>query len=112
MVTGLRADDAAFRPQLDLPYGSTDSGSMMGGMDQEAAAKFDYGAPAELFTTKRSRGPRGGLGYRRFDTAAEAIRYFIEELPSARMPGAFMQVGEERFDGDEIRALYDGVNSR
>jgi len=81
-------------------------------MDQEAAAKFDYGAPAELFTTKRSRGPRGGLGYRRFDTAAEAIRYFIEELPSARMPGAFMQVGEERFDGDEIRALYDGVNSR
>ena len=76
------------------------------------ATNFDYTAPAELFTAKRSRGPRGGLGYRRFDTAAEAIRFFIEELPSARMPGAFMQVGEDRFDGDEIRALYDGANAR
>ena len=81
-------------------------------MNESTATNFDYTAPAELFTAKRSRGPRGGLGYRRFDTAAEAIRFFIEELPSARMPGAFMQVGEDRFDGDEIRALYDGANTR
>ena len=33
-------------------------------MDESATTNFDYSAPAELFTAKRSRGPRGGLGYR------------------------------------------------
>jgi hypothetical protein len=33
---------------------------------------FDYELPAELFTAKRKRGARSGLGYRRFATAAEA----------------------------------------
>ena len=67
---------------------------------------FDYTAAAELFIAKRSGGPRGPLGYRRFASAAEAIRFAVEELPGARMLGAFMQVGDLRFDAEGIRSLY------
>jgi hypothetical protein len=44
---------------------------------------FDYGIPAELFMGKRKGGPRQ-LRYRRFATAAEAIRFVVEELPAMR----------------------------
>jgi len=44
---------------------------------------FDYGIPAELFMGKRKGGPRQ-LRYRRFATAAEAIRFAVEELPAVR----------------------------
>ena len=71
-----------------------------------AATDFDYAAAAELFLTKRSGGPRGRLGYRRFASAAEAIRFAIEELPAARILGVFMQVGDLRYDADGIRLLY------
>jgi hypothetical protein len=66
-------------------------------------ATFDYGVPAELFMGKRKGGP---LRYRRFATAAEAIRFAVEELPAVRALGAWMQVGDERFDGDDIQRLY------
>ena len=69
--------------------------------------RFDYTASAELFIAKRSRGPRAPLGYRRFATAAEVIRFAVEELPSARMLDVFMQVGDQRFDADTIRSLYE-----
>jgi hypothetical protein len=64
---------------------------------------FDYGIPAELFMGKRKGGP-GQLRYRRFATAAEAIRFAVEELPAVR---ALMQVGDQRFDGDDIQRLYE-----
>ena len=67
---------------------------------------FDYGAPAELFMAKRKGTSRQPLGYRRFTTAAEAIRFAVEEFPAAHALGALMQVGDERFDGDDIRRLY------
>ena len=66
---------------------------------------FDYNAPAELFLAKRTKSRRAK--YRRFATAAEAIRYAIEELPALRSLGAFLQVGDERFNSDEIQRLYD-----
>ena len=64
---------------------------------------FDYDAPAELFLAMRTK--RRREKYRRFATAAEAIRYAVEELPSLRSLGAWMQVGDERFNGDEIQRL-------
>jgi hypothetical protein len=39
---------------------------------------FDYNAPAELFLSKPAKG--GRTKYRRFATAAEALRYAIEDL--------------------------------
>jgi hypothetical protein len=45
---------------------------------------FDYNAPAELFLAKPTKTSRES--YRRFATAAEAIRYAVETL---RAPKAF-----------------------
>ena len=55
---------------------------------------------------KAQGGPRE-LRYRRFATAAEAIRFAVEELPAVRTLGAWMQVGDQRFDGDDIQRLYE-----
>src|SRR6266511_4117112 len=73
--------------------------------DRETAT-FNYGVPAELFIAKRKGGARQPLRYRRFATAAEAIRFAIEELPAVRALGAWMQVGDKRFDVDDIQRLY------
>ena len=51
--------------------------------------------------------PLQPLRYRRFATAAEAIQFAIEELPAVRALGAWMQVGDQRFDGDDIQRLYE-----
>jgi hypothetical protein len=68
---------------------------------------FDHGVAAELFMGKRKGGSLQPLSYRRFAVAAEAIRFAIEELPAVRALGAWMQVGDERFDGDDIQRLYE-----
>ena len=69
---------------------------------------FDYNAPAELFHTRgqRSKGP---VDYRRFDTAAQAIRFAIEELSAPMLLGAYLQVEDDRFDSEQIRALYENA---
>jgi hypothetical protein len=71
--------------------------------------KFDYESPAELFMAKRRGGTRQPLGYRRFGTAAEAIRFAVEEFPAVRTLGAWLQVGDERYDVDAIQQLYDSA---
>ena len=45
--------------------------------------------------------------YRRFATAAEAIRYAVEDLRTPRAFGAWLQVGDERFNSVEIQRLYE-----
>jgi hypothetical protein len=69
--------------------------------------KFDYCVPAELFVGKQRGGRRQRLGYRRFASAAEAIRFAVEDFPAVRTLGAWMQVGEERYDSDDIHRLYE-----
>jgi hypothetical protein len=68
---------------------------------------FDYSAPGEMFMTYNRRHP---LTYRCFPTAAEAIRFAIEEFPQSLLVGVVMEVDEERFDHKKIRELYDGEN--
>ena len=65
---------------------------------------FDYSSPAELYLSRRRR---RHTDYRRFATAAEAIRYAFEELRTRRSLSAWMQVGEDRFNKEEINRLYD-----
>jgi hypothetical protein len=69
------------------------------------AMSFDYSAPAEIFLAKPIKGSR--TKYRRFATAAEAIRYAVEDLRTPRAFGVWMQVGDERFNSDDIHRLYD-----
>jgi hypothetical protein len=65
---------------------------------------FDYSSPAELYLSRR-RGRH--TDYRRFATAAEAIGYAVDELRTRRSISAWMQVGEDRFNKNEIHRLYD-----
>jgi hypothetical protein len=76
-------------------------------MTGESTMMFDYDAPAELFMAKRKGGSRQPLAYRRFATAAEAIRFAVEDFPTVRTLGAWLQVGDERFDGEGIQRLYE-----
>jgi hypothetical protein len=66
---------------------------------------FDYSAPAELFLAKPAKGSR--TKYRRFTTAAEAVHYAVEDLRTPRAFGAWLQVGDERFNSVEIQRLYE-----
>jgi hypothetical protein len=68
--------------------------------------RFDFAAPAELYML-RARGARGrAAGYRRFASAAEAIRFAVEEVPEQQLIGVVMEVEEGRFDHKALRALY------
>ncbi len=66
---------------------------------------FDFGAPAELFPSRGKKG-RSQITYKRFDTAAEAIRFAIEDMPPSALLGAYIEVNEARFGTHEIQHLY------
>jgi hypothetical protein len=66
---------------------------------------FDYGLPAELFMRKPKVRPQWP-GYRRFATAAEAIRFAVENFREIHTLGAWMCVGDNRFNTEQIRGLY------
>jgi hypothetical protein len=69
---------------------------------------FDYNAPAELFATP-SKTHTGNLRYKRFDTAAEGLRFAVEEIPAPALMGAYLEVDEARFGAQEIRYLYENA---
>src|SRR5712672_1377110 len=70
-------------------------------------AAFSYNTAAELFPAAIRKKKRAGFAYRRFGTAAEAVRFAIEELPADSLNGAYLQVDEARFDQSGIRTLYE-----
>jgi len=61
------------------------------------ADKFVFGAPAELFPSRGNKG-RSRVLYKRFATAAEAVRFAIEDVPPAALALA-------ELDGTVIVAL-------
>ena len=70
-------------------------------------ASFSFNTAAELFPAAIRKKKRAGFAYRRFGTAAEAVRFAIEELPADSLNGAYLQVEEARFDQNGIRSLYE-----
>jgi hypothetical protein len=69
-------------------------------------APFDYGAEAELFSGAARFSRRQSMGYRRFASVAEALRFAIEELAPGALAGAALEVGHQRLDMHDMRRLY------
>jgi hypothetical protein len=71
--------------------------------------EFDYGAAAELFSTRKRMPRRQSFGYKRFAQASDAIRFAMEDLPPESLLGAFLEVDEQRYGTDDIRRLYESA---
>jgi len=71
---------------------------------------FSYDTAAELFPAAIRKKKRSGFAYRRFNSAAEAVRFAMEDLPADLLNGAYLQVDEARFDQNGIRALYENAD--
>lgn len=68
---------------------------------------FTFSSSAELFIGKGRNKRRFPESYRRFDSAAEAVRFGVEELPPAYLAGTILEVDERRFGKEQIRSLYE-----
>jgi len=71
---------------------------------------FDYGVEAELFAGVGRPSRHQPVGYRRFASAAEALRFAMEELSPEALAGAALEVGDERFDSRGMRQLYEAAD--
>lgn len=69
---------------------------------------FDYTASAELYFGAPAHNRK--MNYRRFDAAADAIAFAMEELDSAALNFATLEVDEERFDRHAMRRLYEAAD--
>ena len=67
----------------------------------------DYTALAELYPTRSYKHRAGSIKYKRFEVAAEAVRFAMEELSPEFLRGTYLEVEEQRFNGQQIRLLYE-----
>ncbi len=75
----------------------------MGAMTSE-----DLSSPAEIFISKGIGRKRNALGYHRFDTAAEAIEFAVEEFSDLGGEGLVMTVDDKRFNLTALRQIHRG----
>lgn len=66
---------------------------------------IDWSKPAELYSSSATFGARKSR-YMRFPSLAEAIRFAVEDMPQAQMRALALESGDDRHEGEAIRALY------
>lgn len=66
---------------------------------------IDWSQPAELYSSAATFGARKSR-YMRFPSAAEAIRFALEEMSPKQLRGLALECGDDRHEGEAIRALY------
>jgi hypothetical protein len=71
---------------------------------------FNYSRPAELFSGHAGGGKGRPMTYRRFATAADAIRFAIETLPATALPATVIEIEDDRLDARQIREFYDSAD--
>ncbi len=71
--------------------------------------RFNYNVPAELFPSRNRKAP-SKVKYRRFDKAADAIRFAVEELAEPQLLGAYIEIETGRLGHREIRELYESAD--
>ena len=81
----------------------------MAAFDTFNEAAFDYDTMAELFPARGRKSSGAPVRYKRFERAADAIRFAIEELPPELLLGTYLEVDEMRFDREGIRRLYQNT---
>lgn len=69
-------------------------------------AGFNYRLPGEIFIRKHAGMRRPGLTYRRFDTAAEAVRFAIESLSATALTACTVETDGKRLGSRELKVLY------
>jgi hypothetical protein len=74
-----------------------------------AADEFDYDAAAELFPTRGRASRLRPLAYKRFERAALAIRFAMEDVAPELLVGACLEVDERRYGNNDIRRLYESA---
>lgn len=67
---------------------------------------FDYSAFAELYPGRSNTRPNARR-YHRFETAAEALRFAMEEMPGALLRGSTLEVNDQRYPAARMSALYN-----
>jgi hypothetical protein len=67
---------------------------------------FDYQVPAEVYASRGRGATKRPMTFYRFKSAAEAIQFVMEKLPAEMLMGTTMEIGEERFIGNDIKKLY------
>ncbi len=68
--------------------------------------EFDYMVEAALYPGRRAKGNRSPR-YKRFETAADAVRFAVEEREGCQLRGSVLEIDESRYDDKQIRRLYD-----
>lgn len=67
-----------------------------------------FSLPADVYV-HRSKRRTGPVQFHKFGSLAEAVQYAIEAVPSVGLTGISIECGDERYEGNAIRALYESA---
>ncbi|TNM64048.1 hypothetical protein FHP24_12170 [Aliirhizobium smilacinae] len=70
---------------------------------------FNYKRAAGIYSGKTTFRSASAPRYRRFETAAEAVQFAVEELSGATQRGCVLEMDELRLNHTQIVELYESA---